>query len=377
MNLSSKVVVSSMRRISLDGTAVCFPLACKRKMSLGSEIPNTPFLGVKSSPTISTFARRFSEDVALSTSSLLAYNHGRSQSVPKLERRSPKEVRAKTPPPTTTTLPTPTITVTPAPTNKDPKATFQDVWMNLQIQNHGELQFPKEIIFLSSAPGAGKETNCPYILSSRKITAPPIVMSSLLNSGEIQKIKNMGGLVSDEVVLTELLSEITKEQYRNGVIIDGFPRTDSQVNFVHLMAEKYMEINEVEPNFSVVVLQVSEKESISRQLSRGLQAVEQNKQRALKGEPLIEVRPTDIDPAFAATRYKNFSDSYQSLMSLKKHYTFYSIDASGTKEEVKKNIERTMSLEETTTTTTTTTTTIQIFSTFENLDSLSGKLAWQ
>jgi adenylate kinase len=40
--------------------------------------------------------------------------------------------------------------------------------------------FPKEVIWLSGAPGAGKGTMCKFIMQERGLTSGPIETSSLL-----------------------------------------------------------------------------------------------------------------------------------------------------------------------------------------------------
>ena len=79
------------------------------------------------------------------------------------------------------------------------------------------------------APGGGKGTNTPFIAKARDITAPPIVVSSLLTSPQAIAIKNAGKMVGDREVIGLLFDELLKPLYYEGVIIDGFPRTKVQV----------------------------------------------------------------------------------------------------------------------------------------------------
>ena len=113
---------------------------------------------------------------------------------------------------------------------KDAQLIFSAVWADL-IENHGRdnLRFPREFIWLGGAPGAGKGTNTPFIAETRDITAPPIVVSSLLTSPQAVAIKNAGKMVGDREVIGLLFEELLAPQYHEGVIIDGFPRTKVQV----------------------------------------------------------------------------------------------------------------------------------------------------
>ena len=111
-----------------------------------------------------------------------------------------------------------------------------------EIGGNEKLIFPKEIMWLGGAPGAGKGTNTPFINRVRDITAPPIVMSDLLNSPEMQVIKDAGHLVGDAESFELLLRELLKPVYESGVVVDGFPRTKVQVECVRLFYNKMMEL---------------------------------------------------------------------------------------------------------------------------------------
>ncbi len=60
--------------------------------------------------------------------------------------------------------------------------------------------FPKEIILLGGAPGAGKGTQTQFIMRARGLTCPPIVISDLLTTPEMERIKAQGGMVGDKEV---------------------------------------------------------------------------------------------------------------------------------------------------------------------------------
>ena len=81
---------------------------------------------------------------------------------------------------------------------KDAQIIFNTVWQHL-VEELGQdnLRFPKEIFWLNGAPGAGKGTNTGFIMRYRNLTAPPIVVSSLLTTPEAKKKKDAGMLVGD------------------------------------------------------------------------------------------------------------------------------------------------------------------------------------
>ncbi len=251
---------------------------------------------------------------------------------------------------------------TPAPTKsassvadleiKDAFLIFSAVWDDL-LERHGRdnLRFPRDFIWLGGAPGAGKGTNTPFIAETRGITAPPVVISSLLTSPQAIAIKNAGKMVGDREVIGLLFDELLSPEYHDGVIIDGFPRTKVQVEclkmFFHAMLELHAEFRASpharffrKPMFRIALLFVSEEVSVQRQLRRGQLIQEHNRQVLATGAgKLIEERVTDIDPGLCRNRYKTFKDTtFEALQSLRKIFHFHFIDAEGSLQEVQQNI---------------------------------------
>src|SRR5690606_15342020 len=88
---------------------------------------------------------------------------------------------------------------------KDAQLIFGSVWENLEGEFGREnLRFPKEIILLGGAPGAGKGTNTAFIAKARGLTCPPVVMSALLDSPQAKRLKDAGNMVGDREVVTLL-----------------------------------------------------------------------------------------------------------------------------------------------------------------------------
>ena len=89
---------------------------------------------------------------------------------------------------------------------KDAQVIFTAVWERLEDEiGHENLRFPKELILLGGAPGAGKGTQTNFLMKSRGLTCPPVVVSELLVTPEAQKIKDQGGMVGDKEVVGILL----------------------------------------------------------------------------------------------------------------------------------------------------------------------------
>jgi hypothetical protein len=188
---------------------------------------------------------------------------------------------------------------------------------------------PREIIWLQGAPGAGKGANTPFILKHRGLNSAVAVSSLLDDDPEVKKRKDAGELIPDAMVGTVLLdfmfgpgadpvgecrryacffiSIYTQQvlyegqfsalfvsffflfhglkvglRYLSsscppplsppaGMVVDGFPRTSLQADFIKLLYEKLMDLHRMfknspdttrfpRPLFKVVVLYVDEEE---------------------------------------------------------------------------------------------------------------------
>ncbi|MFT4900838.1 MAG: adenylate kinase [Lentimonas sp.] len=240
---------------------------------------------------------------------------------------------------------------------KDAQIIFNAVWSKL-VHDFGEsmLRFPKEIFWLNGAPGAGKGTNTDFIMKYRNLTAPPLVVSSLLHSAEAEKMKDAGLLVGDREVVEIMLRKLLDPIYLTGAVVDGFPRTKVQVECVKLLYTKLVELRKKffgseyseyfkKPHFHIVVLFVDEKESVRRQIYRGQQAQAHNEevQESGVGE-LYELRPTDLDPQAAVNRYRTFKEkTYGALKDLREIFFYHFINAHGSLDVVRDRIDEELS----------------------------------
>ena len=249
-------------------------------------------------------------------------------------------------------------TTTPAPSKrsdleiKDAHLIFESIWRELEAEfGHEHLRFPKEIILLGGAPGAGKGTNTAFIAKVRGLTCKPIVISSLLNSPEARALKDAGNMVGDRDVIGLVLRELLRREYHDGVILDGFPRTNVQVECLKLLVDKMhalrrefyntpLSIHFRQPTIHIMVLFVDEKESVARQLKRGRETRAQIESTTRPANsPLPEDRPTDHDEALASRRYRVFKEqTWEALQSLKEIFHYHFINAQGPVAEVEANI---------------------------------------
>jgi len=235
---------------------------------------------------------------------------------------------------------------------KDAALIFDSVWKKLLTQQGEEnMSFPKEIFWLNGAPGSGKGTNTRFIMDTRSITADPIVVSNLLKTPAAKVLIDSGKLVGDREVTELVFSELLKPVNQKGVIVDGFPRTQVQVDCLKMLYVKLKELrlnykntefsNRFRrPNFHIVVLFIDEKESVARQLKRGYQMIEHNKKVEASGVgEKYEVRKTDLSEETALGRYNTFkSVTYEALKSLREEFYYHYIDAFGSIDEVRSRI---------------------------------------
>jgi adenylate kinase len=237
---------------------------------------------------------------------------------------------------------------------KDAQLIFASVFKELQEEFGREnLRFPKEIILLGGAPGAGKGTNSAFIAKTRGITCPPIIISSLLDSPEAKAIKDAGNMVGDREVIGLVLRRLLRPEYQHGVILDGFPRTKVQVECLKLLVDNMNElwrefyntpltIHFRRPTIHIMVLFVDELEAVARQLKRGRETRSHNTEVARTGiGRMREDRPTDHDEALARRRYQTFKEqTWDALQSLKEIFHYHFINAQGPIKEVEHNILR-------------------------------------
>jgi adenylate kinase len=235
---------------------------------------------------------------------------------------------------------------------KDAHVIFDTVWESLEEEvGHENLRFPKELILLGGAPGSGKGTHTRFIMRSRGLTCPPIIISQLLTTPEATRIKDMGQMVGDTEVIGILFRELLKEKYRDGALLDGFPRTRVQVECLKMLVDQIDQLNNEyadtewaihfrRPIIHAMVLFASEQTSIERQLFRGKQIAEHNRKVEETGVgELQELRGTDLEHVKAAQRYRVFKEkTWDALRSLKEIYHYHFINAEGPIDEVESNI---------------------------------------
>ena len=229
---------------------------------------------------------------------------------------------------------------------------FDSLWEEIEGElGRKNMRFPKKIFWLNGAPGSGKGTQTDIIMQVCGTAAPPIIISDLLQTPEFQRLKDQGVMVGDREVTSLILRKLLEPEFADAAIVDGFPRTQQQVDCIkalHSKIEKLSnEMGEIsgevpfpKSEFHVIVFFVDETVSVQRQLHRGRKAAESTRNEDASGTGKVEeLRKTDQSEEVARYRYQVFEETtYEPLKSLRGVFHFHFIDAQGTIEEVRECI---------------------------------------
>lgn len=95
-------------------------------------------------------------------------------------------------------------------------------------------------------PGAGKGTQSSFIVKKFnlfQLSTGEFLRDEIINKTElgtnISSIVNSGSLVSDEIVSKLIEQRISKDEYKNRMIFDGYPRNISQAENLSFLLNKY------------------------------------------------------------------------------------------------------------------------------------------
>jgi adenylate kinase len=110
------------------------------------------------------------------------------------------------------------------------------------VQEKFEKYWPRKIMMVFGAPGAGKGTQGPKIvdmLDIPQLSTGDMLREAVAAGTEVGKkakeVMASGGLVSDEIVIGIIKDRIKEPDCKNGFILDGFPRTIAQTKALDAM----------------------------------------------------------------------------------------------------------------------------------------------
>ncbi len=200
------------------------------------------------------------------------------------------------------------------------------------------------VIFLIGMPGSGKSTIANELSNKYSI---PIISSNILreyansnkrHSKKVEKMMLNGQKVPDSIQFPLIESKLKQNEYKNGFIIDRFPNNKTQAKRI----EKVLKRNNYKLD-KLIFLDISIKEAIKRLNSRlfckkCLKSYESSINKCPKCGSILEKRIDDNEKSIEK-RHTYFLKKILPLVKYyKKNRLLLKIDASNTKEEVKKDV---------------------------------------
>ena len=123
-------------------------------------------------------------------------------------------------------------------------------------------------LILLGAPGAGKGTQATFIC--QKYGIPQISTGDMLRAAvkagtplgiEAKKVMDLGGLVSDDLIINLVKQRISQPDCAAGFLFDGFPRTLPQADAMKTAGVKLDYVLEIDVPFDAIIERMSGRRS--------------------------------------------------------------------------------------------------------------------
>lgn len=185
-------------------------------------------------------------------------------------------------------------------------------------------------IVLFGPPGAGKGTQSQRLiekyhlihLSTGDLLRAEIASGTMLGS-EAKKLMDQGILVPDEVVIRMISNKLEANKHAAGFIFDGYPRTVAQAQALDDLLQE-------------------NNESISGMIELKVDAIELEHRLLLRGRE--SARPDDANPEVIKRRIEEYMSKTMPVAAYYKNQNkFFSVNGTGSIEEIFDNLRKTVS----------------------------------
>lgn len=179
-------------------------------------------------------------------------------------------------------------------------------------------------------PGSGKGTQAKLLSDKLKIThlsTGDILRAKIKDSDKLSlklnSILSSGNLVSDEIVNETVSESILSDKCKKGFILDGYPRTTSQSNFlISLLKEHNIKLNliiDFKLEISLMEKRILERSKIEKRSDDNIEIIKNRfKKYILQTQPLANIYKEKFSNIFseldASEDIKNIHNQIEKLV---------------------------------------------------------------